>query len=48
MNKEHDRLMGTILVFLICVVAVIWGTQDGEVPAAAQEQSNSRPAKGEW
>jgi hypothetical protein len=31
MNKEHDRLIGTILVFLICVLAVLWGTQDAEV-----------------
>jgi hypothetical protein len=31
MNKEHDRLIGTILVFLICVLAVLWGTRDGEV-----------------
>ncbi len=31
MNKEHDRLIGTILVFLVCVIVVIWGTRDGEV-----------------
>ena len=31
MNKEDDRLMGTILVFLICVLTVLWGTRDGEV-----------------
>ena len=32
MNKEDDRLMGTILVFLICIIAVLWGTRDGEAP----------------
>lgn len=47
MNKEHDRLMGTILVFLICVVAVIWGTRDGEVPAAAIEASYGEVPKPE-
>ena len=47
MNKEHDRLIGTILVLLICVVAVLWGTQDGEVPAAAIEASYGETAKPE-
>ena len=41
MNKEHDRLIGTILVLLICVVAVLWGTQDGEVAEVRQAMEAS-------
>jgi hypothetical protein len=50
MNKEHDRLIGSILVLLICVIAVIWGTRDGEVaevPAAAIEASYGEEPKPE-
>ena len=41
MNKEDDRLMGTILVLLICIVAVIWGTQDAEVPEVRHAMESS-------
>jgi hypothetical protein len=41
MNKEHDRLIGTILVLLICVVAVLWGTQDAEVPQVRHVMESS-------
>jgi hypothetical protein len=29
--RNDDKVMGSILVLLICVIAVIWGTRDGEV-----------------
>jgi hypothetical protein len=45
MNKEHDRLMGSILVLLVCIIAVIWGTRDVEVPAAAIEASYGEEPK---
>jgi hypothetical protein len=49
MNKEHDRLIGTILVLLICIIAVIWGTQDAEVAEVrhAIEASYGETAKPE-
>jgi hypothetical protein len=49
MNKEHDRLIGTILVLLICIIAVIWGTQDAEVAEVRQamEASYGETAKPE-
>jgi len=47
MNKEHDRLIGSILVLLVCIIAVIWGTQDGKVPAAAIEASYGEEPKPE-
>lgn len=30
MNKEHDRLIGSILVLLLCIIAVIWIMQQRE------------------
>lgn len=49
MNKEDDRLMGTILVFLICVLVVLWGTRDAEIAEVrhAMESSYGEPAKPE-
>lgn len=49
MNKEHDRLIGMVLVVLICIVAVIWGTQDGEAPQVrhAKEASYGEELKPE-
>lgn len=49
MNKEHDRLIGSILVLLICIIAVIWGTRDGEAPQVrhAMESSHGEEPKPE-
>ncbi len=47
MNKEHDRLIGSILVLLVCIIAVIWGTQDTDVPKAAIETSYGEEPKPE-
>ena len=32
MNKEDDRLMGTILVFVFCLIVVIIIMQQREIP----------------
>jgi hypothetical protein len=49
MNKEHDRLIGSILVLLICIIAVIWGTREGEVAEVrhAMEASHGEEPKPE-
>lgn len=45
MNKQHDKIMGMILVALICIVAVIWGTQDSPQVRHAKEASHAEVLK---
>jgi hypothetical protein len=30
--RNDDKIMGSILVLVVCILAVIWGTQDAEAP----------------
>jgi hypothetical protein len=39
--RNDDKVMGSILVLLICVIAVIWGTRDGEVAEVRHAMESS-------
>ena len=47
--KNEDKIMGSILVLLICVIAVVWITQQREVAQVrhAMEASYGETAKPE-